>query len=163
MISLDASLRSRLQQKSQPRNARREIFAGACAGISRALRLCRKSGSHARQEQAQNRDKIGTIKRVKTTTLSINYTLAGAPATKFLKKPNCIQRVDPFAQWRYRQKYRHFSLVSFTGADGFVRCSFSRTIDNDLHCAVAKSYARLWRSTLRGLPICQVDQVSLDQ
>jgi hypothetical protein len=35
-------------------------------------------GSRARQEQAQNRDKIGAIKRVKTTTLSINYTLAGA-------------------------------------------------------------------------------------
>jgi hypothetical protein len=68
-----------LQQKSKPRNARREIFAVACAEIPRALRLCRKFGSRARQEKAQNRDKIGAIKRVKTTTLSINYTLAGAP------------------------------------------------------------------------------------
>jgi hypothetical protein len=73
---LDAQLLTRLQQKSKPRNARREIFAVACAEISRALRLCRKLGSRARQEQAQNRDKIGAIKRVKTTTLSINYTLA---------------------------------------------------------------------------------------
>jgi hypothetical protein len=63
-------------KKSKPRNGRREIFAVACAEIPRALRLCRKLGSHARQEQGQNRDKIGAIKRVKTTTLSINYTLA---------------------------------------------------------------------------------------
>jgi hypothetical protein len=67
-----------MYQKSKPRNARREIFAVACAEIPRALRLCRKLGSPALQEQAQNRDKIGAIKRVKTTTLSINYTLAGA-------------------------------------------------------------------------------------
>jgi hypothetical protein len=75
---LDAELLSQLRQKSKPRNARREIFGVAYAEIPRAIRLCRKLGSRARQEQAQNRDKIGAIKRVKTTTLSINYTLAGA-------------------------------------------------------------------------------------
>jgi hypothetical protein len=53
-IILDASLRPRLQQKSQPRNARREISVVACAEIPRALRLCRKLDSRARQEQAQN-------------------------------------------------------------------------------------------------------------
>ena len=50
---LDASLLTRLQQKSKPRNAPREIFAVACAEIPRALRLCRKLGSRARQEQAR--------------------------------------------------------------------------------------------------------------
>jgi hypothetical protein len=82
---LDASLRSRLQQKSQPRNARREIFVVTCAKIPRALRLCRKSDSRARQEQAQNSDKIDAAKRAKTTTLSIPYMLAGAGG---LEPPN---------------------------------------------------------------------------
>jgi hypothetical protein len=47
--------------------------------IRRALRLCRKLDSPARQEQAQNGDKIDAAKRAKTTTLSIAYMLAGAP------------------------------------------------------------------------------------
>jgi hypothetical protein len=67
-----------VQQKSQPRNARREISVVACAEIPRALRLCRKLDSRARQEQAQNGDKIDVAERRKTTTLSIAYTLAGA-------------------------------------------------------------------------------------
>jgi hypothetical protein len=66
-----------VQQKSQPRNARRENSIVACAEIPRPLRLCRKSDSRARQEQAQNGDKIDAAKRAKTTTLSIPYMLAG--------------------------------------------------------------------------------------
>jgi hypothetical protein len=62
---LDASLRSRLQQKSQPRNAHREISVVACAEIPRALLLCRKLDSRARQEQAQNGDKIDAPKEQK--------------------------------------------------------------------------------------------------
>jgi hypothetical protein len=71
-------LLTRLQQKSKPRNARREIFVVACAEIPRALRLFRKVNSRVRQEQAQNGDKIDAAKRAKTTTLSIACALAGA-------------------------------------------------------------------------------------
>jgi hypothetical protein len=84
---LDASLLTRLQQKSKPRNGRREIFVVACAEIPRALRLCRKLDSRARQEQAQNGDKIDAAKRAKTTTLSTAYTLAGATG---LEPPNGV-------------------------------------------------------------------------
>ena len=41
---------ARLQQKSQPRNARREIFAVTRAEITRILRLCRKLEARARQK-----------------------------------------------------------------------------------------------------------------
>jgi hypothetical protein len=78
-------LRSRLQQKSQPRNARREISVVACSEIPRELPLCRKLESRARQEQAQNGDKIEVAESAKTTTLSITYTLAGAGG---LEPPN---------------------------------------------------------------------------
>jgi hypothetical protein len=80
-----AQLRTRVQQKSQPRNASREIFVVAYAEIPRALRLCCKLDPRARQEQAQNREKIGATKRLKTTTLSIAYTVAGAGG---LEPPN---------------------------------------------------------------------------
>ena len=70
-------MRSRLQQKSQPRNARLEISVVACAEISRALRLCREFDSRGRQEHAQNGDKIDAAESEKTTTLSRAYTLAG--------------------------------------------------------------------------------------
>jgi hypothetical protein len=52
-LSSDASLLTGVQQKSKPRNARREIFVVACAEIPRVLRLCRKLDSGARQEQAR--------------------------------------------------------------------------------------------------------------
>jgi len=38
--SLDPSLLTRLQQKSKPRNARREIFVVTRAAMTCALRLC---------------------------------------------------------------------------------------------------------------------------
>jgi hypothetical protein len=90
-LSLDASLRSRLQQKSQPRNARREIFVVACAEIPRALRLCRKLESRARQEQAENGDKIDAAIRAKITTLSTAYTLAeDAVRCELVSPPNSL-------------------------------------------------------------------------
>jgi len=49
-LSLDTSLLTRVQQKSKPRNARREIFVVAFAEMPRALRLCRKLDSPARQQ-----------------------------------------------------------------------------------------------------------------
>jgi hypothetical protein len=70
-------LSPRVPQKSQPRNARRENSVVACAEIPRALRLCRKLDSRARQEQAQNADKIDAPRRAKTATLSVAYMLAG--------------------------------------------------------------------------------------
>ena len=83
--SLDTSLRSRLQQKSQSRNARREIFVVTRGEMTCAIRLCRELDSRARQEQAQNGYKIDAAQRAKTTTLSIANTLAGAGG---LEPPN---------------------------------------------------------------------------
>src|SRR3981081_3937057 len=77
--SLERVIAHSTQQKSKPRNAHRETFAFACAEIPRALRLCRKLGSRARQKQAQNGDKIDAAKGLKITVLSIAVMLAGAP------------------------------------------------------------------------------------
>src|SRR5271166_299537 len=68
---------TRLQPKSKPRNGAREIFVVARVETSRALRLCRELDSRARQEHAQNGDKIDAAQRSKTTTLSMAQTLAG--------------------------------------------------------------------------------------
>jgi hypothetical protein len=65
------------RKKSKPRNDATEILVTAVSKINARNRLCRKLGSRARQEQAQNGDKIDAAKRAKTTTLSIAYTLAG--------------------------------------------------------------------------------------
>jgi hypothetical protein len=65
--------------KKSTTKCRREISVVTCAEIPRALRLCRELDSHVRQEQAQNETKSMPPKAQKTTTLSIAYTLAGAP------------------------------------------------------------------------------------
>ena len=75
-LSLDASWLTRVQQKSKPRNARREILDVACAEIPRALRLCVNWTRVPHQEQAQNGGKISAAKKTNATTLSIVYTLA---------------------------------------------------------------------------------------
>jgi hypothetical protein len=87
---------TRLQQESKPRNARREIFVFACAEIPHALRLCRKLDPRARQEQAQNGEKIDAAKRAQTTMLSIAYTLAGAGG---LEPPNGGIKIRCLTTW----------------------------------------------------------------
>ena len=63
---------ARLQPKSQPRNARREIFVVTRAEITHILHLCRKLEARARQKYAPNGDEIDAIETIKTTTLSIS-------------------------------------------------------------------------------------------
>jgi hypothetical protein len=72
LVGIAASLPTRLQQKSQPRNARREIFFVTRAETTRTLRLCRKLDPREGYKYAPNGDEIDATETTKTTTLSIS-------------------------------------------------------------------------------------------
>jgi hypothetical protein len=72
-------LLTRLQQKSKPRNGAREIFVVTRGETMQRTSSLPRLDWHARQEHAQNGDKIDAAQRSKTTTLSMAQTLADEP------------------------------------------------------------------------------------